>query len=112
MRKENYVLFVCMMLHMGGFGVLGIEKHPNIFKVTVFFMLMMLGMLTMMFNKNYWCNFVATIVFAGGSFFLFREFVGKPKDWSFYETGMNFLILSNCFLISFFMEKLKTHSHA
>ena len=107
-RQTFAVIFAAMIIHIAGYGLLALdENRPGILTVTVWFMVVMFGMMGMITSRNYVVETAANIMYQAGSYFLFVAFKGEPVEWGWDDHLTQFFILSNTFMISYLLNKFK-----
>jgi len=104
---QSALIFISLVFHLFGYFFWQQIKIINLYYVSVYFMMMNLGLCLVLCNSSRFLHYISTAIFSFGGGFLYMEFAGDPSNW----TNVNILtftfIGANSLLISRYIETKK-----
>jgi len=111
-KITGWLVFIALLSHVYGYFFWKWVKGFNIYYITIYFNMMIDGLVLMMITKGDFWKFVSTIMFWLGGQFLYMELLRNPMDWNDSDIMVFVLSLINSVMINYFINKLKQHKNA
>ena len=109
-QNENIIgilLGISLFLHLVGYFFWPLVKWVNIYYVSIYFLMLNVGLALMMVAVGKVMKYVSMGMFTFGGQFLFMEFAGDPQDWTNVDLLTLLFICANSLLVSFLIDKYK-----
>lgn len=102
---------ISLIGHIFGYFFWQYVKVINLYYVSVYFMMMNLGLVLMLSLNGRFMKYVSVAMFSFGGGFLYMEFAGDPQNWTYTNLATFIFIGVNSLLISRWIEKYKEKYH-
>lgn len=104
---QSGLIFVSLVFHLFGYFFWQQVTIINLYYVSVYFMMMNLGLCLVLCNSSRFLHYISTAIFSLGGGFLYMEFSGDPSNWTNVNIITFIFIGANSLLISRYIETKK-----
>jgi len=114
MKRDDIIgilVGVSLIGHIIGYFFWQYVKIINLYYVSMYFMMMNIGLALMLSLHGVLMRYVSVAMFSFGGGFLYMEFAGDPQNWTNVNILTFMFIGINSLLISRYIEKYKEKHH-